>query len=167
MPRRCAVLLIALLAPHPSAAQAPAGPACVVDRIVDGDTFYCEEGTKVRLLGIDSPERGQGPAFGSATRALRRWLPRGRTVILEGDVRARDRYGRALAWVWAGDTLINEAMVTAGWAVRYTLPPNVKYVDRLGRAERSARGSRRGLWAPGGLACKPEEYRRGRCISPP
>lgn len=165
---RCfAVLLLLPLISHTCRAQAPIGSICKVDRVVDGDTFYCDDRTKVRLLGIDSPERGQGSTFVSASRALERWLPRGRSVVLEGDVRSRDRYGRALAWVWAGDTLVNEAMVSAGWAVRYTLPPNIKYVDRLGQAEREARGGRRGLWASGGLDCKPADFRRARCTAGP
>jgi endonuclease YncB( thermonuclease family) len=105
---------------------------------------------------------GHGPGFRSATGALERWLPPGRAVTLEADVRPRDRYGRALAWVWAGDTLVNEAMVTAGWAVRYTVPPTVKYVEQLGQAERTARARGRGLWVPGLLTCKPERYRKDR-----
>src|SRR5918993_1062876 len=29
---------------------------CRVDRITDGDTFYCRDGRKVRLIGVDTPE---------------------------------------------------------------------------------------------------------------
>jgi micrococcal nuclease len=136
----------------------------VVARIVDGDTFYCADQTKVRLIGVDSPERGQGKVARQASAALARHLSRGRKVVLERDVTQLDRYGRTLAWVWAGDTLVNEAMVRDGWAVRYTVPPNVKYVERLGMAERSARAARLGLWADGNLTCRPEEWRRGKCV---
>ena len=41
-----------------------------------------------------------------------------------------------LAYVWAGSTLVNESMVRDGWAVLYTVPPNVKYADRLGTGAR-------------------------------
>jgi micrococcal nuclease len=159
-------LLFAALLPVPGSAQTPprARTACVVERIVDGDTFYCAERTKVRLIGVDSPERGQGSAARRATGALARHLPRGGTVLLESDVAPTDRYGRTLSWVWAGDTLVNELMVREGWAVQYTVPPNLKYVERLGRAERDAREAGRGLWADREFACRPADWRRGRCV---
>src|SRR2546425_12316995 len=82
------------------------GPDCIVTRVVDGDTFYCRDGRKVRLLAVDSPERGQGPAWRWAQRALARLTPGGRTVPLEGDIAPFDRYGRALAWASADGTLV-------------------------------------------------------------
>lgn len=162
MPTRHA-LLLALLALVPAQAQSPALIPCQVSRIVDGDTLYCADGTKVRLLGIDSPERPQGPVARQAAEALARLAPVGDTVGLETDVRQRDRYGRLLAHLWRHDTLINEAMVAGGWAVLYTIPPNVKYVERLTNAERLARERKLGLWAPGALDCRPEAFRRGDC----
>ncbi|MEO6056314.1 MAG: thermonuclease family protein [Gemmatimonadales bacterium] len=145
---------------------APA-PECIVGRVVDGDTFYCRDGRKVRLIGIDSPERGQGAAAQLAARALARLAPVGRAVRLEGDVAPADRYGRSLAWVWAGGTLVNEAMVRGGWALLYTVPPNVKYVGRLEQAQKEARGRGAGLWGSGGFDCPPRAYRRRECAAPP
>jgi Micrococcal nuclease (thermonuclease) homologs len=112
---------------------------------------------------MDSPERGQGPVWRQAQRALARFTPVGRAVRLEGDVAPTDRYGRALAWVWVGGTLVNEAMVHDGWAVRYTVPPNVKYADRVERAQKQARARRAGLWSGRGFECLPRDYRRGAC----
>ena len=43
------------------------------------------------------------------------------------------------SWVWVRGTLVHEAMVCDGWAVRYTVPPNVKYADRVERAQNMAR----------------------------
>ena len=34
--------------------------ACVVARIVDGDTFYCRDGRKVRLLGVGQSRNRAG-----------------------------------------------------------------------------------------------------------
>jgi micrococcal nuclease len=69
---------------------------------------------------------------------LVRLMPARATIRLEGDVAATDRYGRPLAWVWIGGTLVNEAMVRDGWAARYTVPANVKYADRIERAQNEA-----------------------------
>ncbi len=140
-----------------------AQPTCTVSRIVDGDTFYCGRGLKVRLLGIDAPERGQGRIGRESDSALRALMPPGTLVRLEEDVVPTDRWGRRLAYVWAGDVLVNEAMVRGGWAMLFTWPPNVKYAKRLERAQKSARQARAGLWRENGFACAPAEWRHRRC----
>lgn len=136
---------------------------CVIARVVDGDTFYCSDGLRVRLIGIDAPERGQGRAARESTLALRRLLPAGRAIRLERDIGPRDRHGRALAYAWSGDTLVNETLVRAGWAFLLTVPPNVKYVRRLEQAQKAARAGRAGLWREPGLACPPRDWRARRC----
>ena len=135
----------------------------MVSHIVDGDTFDCADGTRVRPIGIDAPERAQGAAADSATALLSHWLPLGDTVRLERDVSFTDRYGRRLAWVWRGDTLVNERMVASGWALLYTVPPDVRHVEVLEAAQSRARQQRRGVWGMDGFTCVPAEFRRGRC----
>ena len=61
---------------------------------------------------------------------------------LERDVAPRDRYGRELAHVWSGPRLVNEALVLEGWAMLYTVPPNVKYAERLERGKTGPSGRR-------------------------
>jgi micrococcal nuclease len=140
---------------------------CIVRSVVDGDTFHCGDGRKVRLIGIDSPERRQRPFGSIAQHALLRMLPTGSPVLLEHDVTLTDRYGRLLAYVWVGTTLVNEAMVRDGWAVLYTVPPNVKYAERFRQAQNKARTRGAGLWAERGFDCLPTDFRRRRCLSPP
>jgi len=152
---------LALLLARPLAAQERS--ACVVARIVDGDTFYCADGTKVRPIGFDAPERGQGAVADSATAEFARWVPVGDTVRLERDVSRTDRYGRRLAWVWRGDTLVNERMVASGWAVLYTVPPDLRHVERLRRAQQRARAGKSGLWGMPEFTCAPSEFRRKQC----
>ncbi len=53
-----------------------------------------------------------------------------------------------------------------GWAMLYTLPPNVKYAGRLERAQKEARGGARGLWESGGFECSPVAWRRRECGNP-
>jgi micrococcal nuclease len=169
---RTAVLFALALSVKPLGCAAPQRlpprqPGCVVSRVVDGDTFYCQDGQKVRLIGVDSPERQQQPFGDQARRALLKLLPPGIAVVLQRDVTPTDRYGRVLAYVWIGSTLVNEAMVQQGWAVLYTVPPNVKYAERLERAQKEARARGTGLWSGTGFECLPSDFRRKRCLSPP
>jgi micrococcal nuclease len=151
-------------APRLAAQGAPVpGEMCIVERIVDGDTFYCRGGLKVRMTGIDSPEHGQGVPFSVARGGLLSLMPEGQRVLLERDAELSDQYGRRLAYVWDGNVLINERMVRGGWAVAYTVPPNVKYAERFRAAEAAARSGQAGLWASDGFACPPHDYRSGEC----
>ena len=168
---RLAALALWLSAAIPSCA--PSGlpgqqtTDCVVGQIVDGDTFRCRDGRKVRLIGIDSPEQRQRPHGAQAQAALLRMAAPGTALRLESDVAASDRYGRVLAYAWIKSVLVNEALVQEGWAVQYTVPPNVKYADRLGRAQKEARAQGRGLWSGRAFDCVPADFRRGKCLSPP
>jgi micrococcal nuclease len=149
-------------------AGSPRGPIretreCVVARIVDGDTFTCRDGVRVRPIGLDAPELSQRPFGQAAQAALARMIPIGTRVRLERDVELLDRYERFLAYVWRDSVLVNWAMLRDGWAVLLTIPPNVQYVDDLREAQRLARESGAGLWAQQGFECLPADRRRGRC----
>lgn len=137
--------------------------SCRVSRIVDGDTLDCEGVGRVRLIGMDTPERDQEPFGARSAAVLARWAPVGSDVLLERDVEAADRYGRALAYVWLDGVMLNWALVRAGYAVVYTFPPNVQYVERFQAAQDAARSEALGLWAVDGFACPPAEHRRRRC----
>jgi micrococcal nuclease len=121
----------------------------------------------VRLIGVDSPESQQRPYGERARHALLQLLRPAAAVRLESDVVPTDRYGRLLAYVWVGPRLLTEAKVRDGWAVLYTVPPNVKYVERLERAQKEARARGTGLWSQRGFECLPNDFRRKRCVSPP
>jgi micrococcal nuclease len=161
-----AVAAAALALPSCGSAQRPAMATrsqCVVARVADGDTFTCTDGRRVRLIGIDTPELRQGESGRQALEALSRFLPENTAVGLETDAAPRDRYSRVLAYVWVGSRLVNEAMVRDGWAMLYTVPPNVRHAERLEQAQREARNARAGLWSAGGFDCSPEGFRRGEC----
>jgi micrococcal nuclease len=141
--------------------------SCIVGRVADGDSFRCADGRRVRLIGVDSPESQQRPYGARARIALLEMLPSGAAVRLELDVAPTDRYDRLLAYVWVGPILVNEAMVRDGWAVLYTVPPNVKYAERLIRAQNEARARGAGLWSQRGFECLPNDFRSKRCVSSP
>lgn len=159
-----ALQLLPACAPRAPEAQQS---GCLVSRIVDGDTFNCRDGRKVRLIGIDSPERRQGAIAVSARKALAGMLPLGTPVKLQQDVSPNDRYGRVLAYAWVGPVFVNEMMLRSGWAVMYTVPPNVLYAERFRRAQDEARARRAGLWEQNGFACLPSDFRKGNCVSSP
>ena len=107
--------------------------------------------------------KGEEPGGREAATA-NRLLVGGRHVRLELDVRARDRYGRLLAYVWIGDTMINAELVRLGYAQAMTVPPNVRYRELFVALQRDARSAGRGLWRlPGGAATggpgRPEDVR--------
>lgn len=140
-----------------------------VVRILDGDTIEIELAGKVenvRLIGIDTPESkrnrkvkkdaarsgedlnaiiGMGKAATEFTKTL---VKPGDLVNVEQDVQPRDRYGRILAYVYLkSGEMLNEEIISAGYASVMTIPPDVRYQDRFLAAYRAARVAKRGLWA--------------------
>ena len=165
MPIRSLLLLAALAACRATRLPAvqSALDSCVVEHVTDGDTLRCDDGRRIRLIGIDSPERGQRGDYERSREALLRLAPPGTAVGLERDVTALDRYGRTLAYVWVADTLVNERLVREGWAFLYTVPPNVRHEGRLREAQRLAREAKAGLWSGESASCLPSDFRRGAC----
>lgn len=148
-----------LPAAKPAAAQRP----CVIARVADGDSIECEDGLRVRLLGIDAPELAQPYGF-EAKRMLAVLLPPESTVWLEVDREARDRHGRTLAYLWLDDgSFVNVAMVSLGYAVPLNYPPNDRYARELRSAADASRQAGRGLWATDAFECLPRGFRRGEC----
>lgn len=152
------------------AAHAP-GSSCVVTEVNDGDTVtaglkslagIAAQVERVRLIGIDAPELNQEPWGRRATRHLKRLIREGGgTVYLEFDVQDRDRHGRLLGYLWTKNgILLNERMIEDGLAVLFTSPPNVKYAERLTRAQEKAKAGARGIWGKGGLTASPSQWRR-------
>ena len=134
---------------------------CVVVAISDGDTLTARCGKeggftqlKVRLAGIDAPERGQ--AFGARAREALAGLTFGRPVDLH--CRKTDRYGRRVcqvmvapaskpdgpATVDAGLALLSVGL--AWWYRDYAREQSVEEVARYASAEEEAKRRRVGLW---------------------
>ncbi len=132
--------------------------------VADGDTLSILDGNntqyKIRLHGIDTPEREQ--AHGKAAWKALSELVAGKTVGVA--VLGKDSYGRTDGTVYLGDTDINLAMVAAGhaWWYRYYAPDN----RLLEITEREAREARRGLWTSSDPV-PPWEWRRQQRYSRP
>ncbi len=127
----------------------------VVVSIADGDTVSVKAGQKVfklRLHGIDAPERGQD--FGTkAKEALAAGIA-GKMVLVH--VRDIDRYGRIVAELFCDDVNWGLKLLEEGLAWHYTAyDSSAVYAE----AEARARQARRGLWSKPGPV-PPWEYRK-------
>jgi len=119
--------------------------AVLVTRIIDGDTIEIESGTKVRYIGIDTPEIGQ-PYYLEATEANRK-LVEGKKIWLEKDLEDKDEYGRLLRYVWVDEIMVNAELVRLGYAYSYSYPPNLKYQTYFLQMEKEAREQKQELWS--------------------
>ena len=148
-------LVVLLLSP--SIASAWSGK---VVGVIDGDSItVLHDGRQeqIRLWGIDCPEKGQD--FGSKAKHATSILVFGKMVDV--DPVTTDRYGRTVALVRVGHTLVNEELIRQGLAWVYT-----RYCDRLvcekwKKLEAEAREKKRGLWSMPN-AVPPWEFRRSR-----
>ncbi|MCW8141608.1 MAG: thermonuclease family protein, partial [Planctomycetota bacterium] len=111
----------------------------------DGDTLELADGRRVRLVGINTPEKDE-PLYAEATAALKE-LVDGQQVTLEYDQERTDQYKRTLAYVFKGELFANGEVVRRGLAYCYTWEPNTRHKDALITYQREARAARLGLWA--------------------
>lgn len=127
------------------------GELATVTGVIDGDTVILQSGKRVRLIGIDTPEKRE-PLCKEATEYLKTLVHK-QQVLLEYDREKKDRYGRLLANIYVrhgskGElTFVNGQMVAQGFARVYPYPPNLKYWKELTRMQKKARQDRLGLWA--------------------
>lgn len=127
-----------------------------VKKFVDGDTFWIDDstaaGVKIRLIGIDTPEsRNAGKKkkhpMGKEVARYVETLLTGTRLRLELDVQPYDQYGRVLAYVFLEDgTHLNAHLLQKGYAMLYTVPPNVKYADEFYKLHVHAREYGLGIW---------------------
>jgi len=88
----------------------------VVSRVIDGDTIELNDGTTVRLIGIDTPEKGQC-GFEEAKQELSLFVLNEEVVLLPGARDDQDKYGRLLRYVELKGSDINKAMIVSGRAI--------------------------------------------------
>jgi micrococcal nuclease len=116
----------------------------LVTHIVDGDTFDISTGERVRMIGIDTPERGKY-FYKEATNRLDELIGN-KKVILIKDVSETDKYGRILRHVYIDDVWINKQMIEEGFARFVTFPPDVMHVEEFREAQKYAKKNKLGLW---------------------
>ena len=122
-----------------------------VQRVIDGDTLLLIDRTRVRLIGINTPEtkhpdRPVSPLGLEAADYLR-GLVEGKDVRLTYDQEQLDQYDRVLAYVWLDQLLLNEAIIRAGFSRAQTrFPYRAEMKQRFRLAEQQAREARAGMW---------------------
>lgn len=128
---------------------------CEVERVVDGDTFVCRDGPRVRMLQIDTPEMGTCGGQWAKDALAGIFLRPGTVVRLEYDAVRGDRYGRVLAAPIATGTdgaeyNISIVMVYVGLAKAAYYGDNERYLEWARASETWARNAGWNMWGPGG-----------------
>jgi len=127
----------------PRALPEPPPTTWLVVSVHDGDTVRAIDEQKiehrVRLAGIDAPERGQ--AFNRVARDRLAELALRQQVVVR--VKEKDKYGRQIATLEAGGQDLGKQLVAEGLAWHYT---HFSDDEDLAAAEAEARAARRGLW---------------------
>jgi endonuclease YncB( thermonuclease family) len=122
-----------------------------VTNVIDGDTIEVRLGlviTKVRLLGINTPEKNM-PGYQEAKDYLRQL--EGKEVELVKDKEDVDKYNRKLRFVFYDNEMINLEILRRGLANYYSYGSS--YDADLLEAEDSARVGELGLWKKSGDKC--------------
>jgi endonuclease YncB( thermonuclease family) len=126
--------------------------------VADGDTVTVLDADrvqhKVRIAGIDAPEKGQ--PFGQKAKERMSDMVFGKEVLIDGD--KRDRYGRIVAKIWVTPSDCSQcpktldaglAMLTVGLAwhyKKYQSEQTAEDRERYAFAEYEAKAKRVGLW---------------------
>ena len=128
-----------------------------LDKCVDGDTANFKNSSglvyKTRFLAIDTPETVhptiKEEAFGKdASTFTCETLTNAKEIKLEYDDNSdkEDKYGRHLAWVWVDGTLLQESLISNGYAEVSYLYADYKYTSLLQDAEVVAKAEKKGMW---------------------
>jgi len=105
-----------------------------VIRVIDGDTFEIYSGDKVRLICVDTPEKGEG-GYEEATEYLES-LILDKEVRMEKDVSETDKYGRLLRYVYVnvtgGEVFVNREIVQEGYGEVFEYGEDVELCGEIG-----------------------------------
>ena len=126
-----------------------------ITKIIDGDTLKIKTGTlktrKVRLIGINAPEKGEC-FFGESKEALTK-ITESKIINIEKDISGLDKYKRLLRYVIVinedpeqDNIPVNYYMIRNGFAFYQSSPPDNRYRDLFITAQRQAQADNLGLW---------------------
>ena len=103
-----------------SASESAKDQSSTVSRIIDGDTIEVTDSSgrteKVRLIGIDTPERGKC-GFDESGDRLSKLILNAAVQLVPGGTDDRDSYGRLIRYVDVGDVDAGHILIEEGFAV--------------------------------------------------
>ena len=124
-----------------------------VEAVVDGDTLRLAGGESLRLVGVNTSEKGRDgradePQAEEARRALAELVEPVGAVWLQAAEQPRDRYQRTLAYAFDehGNSL-SAQLIRRGLGFHVAISPNVRYSECLQAQEQLARGEALGVWS--------------------
>lgn len=124
-----------------------------VAHVYDGDTVKLVDGRKIRLIGINTPERGRDgkadePFYLAAKKQLQKLIRNSNNkikIVLGKD--KRDRYKRLLAHIFTLDNKnITATLLKNGMGFSIAIPPNIQLLACYKDAERLAQKKAYGIW---------------------
>jgi len=141
----------------------------LVKRVIDGDTFELQNKDRVRMLGIDTPEKYESSKLERdversgqdkktlqklgelATQYTKKLIEEKRVVLVpENNYEDKDVYGRLLRYVYLEDgTFVNKKIVEDGYGYAFRRY-KISMLDEFIKCENDARVNKRGLW--GGIS---------------
>ena len=127
-----------------------------VINVIDGDTIELTGGELLRLLAIDTPEKGE-PFYDSA-RIFLQHLVEGKNLEVSFSHKSRDKYGRLLGYVYIDSIFINKEIIKQGLANIYLFEDNLSdndKIDQLQAAQNDAMAAGRNIWS---VKRVPEDY---------
>lgn len=146
LPIVIAVIVIIIGAANYAYNQMPQRTTTSVTKVIDGDTIVVEGGERVRLLYIDTTERGENCYQESKDRLTE--LINGKEIIMEKSGEDRDKYGRLLRYIFVNNTLVNLVLVQEGLAHLYIYEQG-PYHNQFLEAEGTAKEAGGCVWSSG------------------
>ncbi|MFK5915613.1 MAG: thermonuclease family protein [Woeseiaceae bacterium] len=124
-----------------------------VSYVYDGDTIKLSDGRKLRLIGVNTPERGRDgkadePFYLAAKQHLEKIIElNNHQVKLITGKEKHDRYQRLLAHIFTKDNKnISEDIIRNGLGYMISIAPNLHFLSCYQQAEQQAKSQQRGFW---------------------
>lgn len=127
------------LVEQPQTSQRILSSATIIE-IVDGDTVKTSDNETIRLLHVNTPEKGE-KCYAEAKARLKE-IVENKTVWLERDMQDEDKYHRKLRYVFLSynvepknyDGFVNLIMIREGYSSLLMIEPNMRYQQVFERA---------------------------------
>jgi endonuclease YncB( thermonuclease family) len=126
----------------------------VLARVIDGDTIELGDGSTVRLLGINTPEKKM-PLSNESKNFLNQFV--NKTISLEKDQEDLDKYQRKLRYIYYENRSLNLEILESGLANSY-YTKGLKYEYEVLNAEAQAKDLELGIWEKSIDICEPCLY---------